>query len=169
MDQIIFNQINQYAGDLPLLDAIGVFCARYLEFFLLGFLFLFLFEEIGKNWKTIIWSLIAAVFARFFIVNLIRLFWARPRPFASGVVNLLFDYPQEPSFPSGHAAFYFALATVVFYKDQTAGVLFFLGAFIICLGRVFAGIHWPSDILVGALIGVFSGWFINKIAEKYNR
>jgi undecaprenyl-diphosphatase len=93
-------------------------------------------------------------------------------------VNLLFNYnPLEPSFPSGHAAFYFAIATVVFlYLKKVyprpkfwrgASILFFIAGFLISISRVFSGIHWPSDILAGAAIGIFSGWLVMFFYRKF--
>jgi len=165
MDSFLFHLINQYAARWAVLDFIGVFCAKYLEYFVIFLLFLFLVERFAKNWKTVVKAFVSAVLARFVIVNLTRFLWYRPRPFVSNAVNLLMTYSDEPSFPSGHAAFYFALSTIVFYKNKEAGLLFFLLSFFICLGRVFVGIHWPSDIFFGAIIGALSGWLVNKIAK----
>ena len=85
-------------------------------------------------------------------------------------INLLFSYnPAEPSFPSGHAAFYFAIATIVYFYNKKAGLGFFLASFLISISRVFVGIHWPADIMAGALVGIFSGWLIIKIAKKFQK
>ena len=166
MDLFLFRTINQYAGRWPLFDNIGVFFAYYFEYFLIAFLVLLLLFRFGKYWKTVIFSFISAVLARFVFVGIIRWIWQRPRPFVENTVNLLVNYSAEPSFPSGHAAFYFAIATIVFYKNRDIGALFFSGAVLICLARVFVGIHWPLDILAGAVIGVLSGWLIKRILKK---
>lgn len=125
-------------------------------------------------------ALISAVLARLVFVNFVRWIWSRPRPFTlqnftsqnlggfiENPVNLLLEHSATASFPSGHAAFYFALSTIVFYKDKDVGVLFFIASILICLARIFVGIHWPSDILAGALVGIFSGWLIKKIFKKF--
>lgn len=108
----------------------------------------------------------AAVLARLVIVNFIRLILPRLRPFVENNVNLLLS-SGESSFPSGHAAFYFAIATVVFFHNKKAGIAFLAVAFLISLARVFVGIHWPSDILAGAAVGIFSGWLINVVSKSY--
>ena len=170
MDLIIFNYINQFALRWIWLDTIGIFFAYFFEYVLVICLFLYLFINFKKRWKAISAAFISAILARFVIVNLIRLFWQRQRPFLENNVNLLvnyFNHYKEPSFPSGHTAFYFALATVIFYKNKIIGSLLFIGAFLICLGRVFIGIHWPSDILAGAVIGILVGWLVNKIFKKF--
>jgi undecaprenyl-diphosphatase len=109
---------------------------------------------------------IAAILARFGITTLIRHFWQRSRPFINNNVNLVVNYSNESSFPSGHAAFFFAIATVVYLHNKKAGILFFVGALLISLGRIFVGIHWPLDILAGAIVGIFSGWLASKIFRK---
>jgi len=169
MDWFLFSQINQCAGKWSALDGLAIFFARYFEYFLLFFLLLFLLKNLKKFWPMVLTAVVAAIVSRFFIANIIRWIWFRPRPFIDNYVNMLFSHSNEASFPSGHATFYFALATVVFLWNKKAGAWFLFGAFLICLGRVFVGIHWPSDILVGALIGVIVGWVLNKISKKLLR
>lgn len=166
MDLYIFQQINQFVLRWFWLDVLIIFFARYFEYFLLLSLLLFLAVGFRKYWKMVFQSLIAAFISRFIIVSFIRFILERPRPFVENNVNLLLEHSDSASFPSGHASFYFALATVVFLKDKKIGSLFFLGAFLISLSRVFVGIHWPSDILAGAIIGILSGWLIAKFSDK---
>ena len=104
----------------------------------------------------------AALIARFVVTGSIRLFKPRLRPFVDSNINLLIDRINQQSFPSGHASFAFALATVVYLYNKKAGVLFFIGAILVSTSRIFVGVHWPLDILAGAIVGVFSGWVINK-------
>ena len=167
MDYLIFQTINSFAGKNIYLDSLGVFFAKYLGYILVFFLFSFLFKNFIKYWPVVIKALGTAVLSRFVIAELIRFFWHRPRPFIENNVNLLLDHSASPSFPSGHAAFFFALSTVVYFYNKKAGILFLVASFLISISRVFCGIHWPSDILAGALIGVFSGWLVVKFFKKH--
>ena len=167
MDLIILQELNRHVGNWYQLDSLGIFFAKYCEYFLILGLFLFLLERFSKYWKMVLKAFLAAGLARLVFTNIIRWLLPRPRPFLVTDVNLLIGKINEPSFPSGHAAFYFAISTLVFYYNKEAGVLFYLLSFIIGMARVFAGVHWPSDILAGAAVGVFSGWLIQKFAEKY--
>lgn len=168
IDFFIFQQLNQFADRYFWLDGLVIFFAKYFEYFLLFFLLLFLVKNAKKYLLMIVQAFSAAIFSRLVITNFIRWLFPRPRPFVQNHVNLLFNYnPLELSFPSGHAAFYFAIATVVYFYNKKAGILFFVASFLITIARVFSGIHWPSDILVGAAIGIFSGWLVVFFSRKF--
>ena len=165
MDYFIFQQINSLTGKSICFDSLGIYLAEHFEHVLWFCLLLFLLKNFRKYWPMIIKGLAAGILARFCIVELIRLFWQRPRPFVENDVNLLLEY-NGAAFPSGHAAFFFALSTVIYHYNKKAGISFFIASFLISISRVFVGIHWPSDILTGAIVGIFSGWLILKIFKK---
>lgn len=147
------------------MDSAGIFFAKYFGYVIAASVFLFFLNK----WRIIFRAFLAAILARFGAVELIRRLWERPRPFVENNVNLLLDYNQEPSFPSGHAAFFFALSTVVYFYNKKAGIGFFFASFLISVSRVFTGVHWPSDVLSGAVVGIFTGlilsFFFRKSAE----
>ncbi|SRR5579883_520490 len=71
----------------------------------------------------------------------------------------------DPSFPSNHALNNFAIAmffVIVFRKSKSVRWLF-LAAFLISIGRVYEGVHYPSDIAGGAVIGIAVGYFIAEV------
>ena len=168
LDSYIFHYINQFAGISPYLDKVAIFFAEYLQYLVVFCLLLFLVKKFRRNLGMVIFAFTAAIFSRFIITEIIRYFFPRIRPFVENSVNLLIGYnTTESSFPSGHAAFFFALSMVVYFYNKKAGILFFIASFLISISRVFSGIHWPSDILVGAIVGIFSGWIILKISKKF--
>jgi undecaprenyl-diphosphatase len=61
--------------------------------------------------------------------------------------------PSGRSFPSGHAANNFAVATVVALFYRRRGWLMFLPAALVAYSRVYIGSHWPLDVVVSALLG----------------
>ena len=87
----------------------------------------------------------------------------RERPFADPALHFQLPYHVDfldhmikwSSFPSDHAALFFALATSVFFVSRGAGTLALLHAFfVVSLTRVYMGMHYPTDIVAGAAIGV---------------
>ena len=63
------------------------------------------------------------------------------------------------SFPSDHAVLYFAVATAVFLANRQAGIFAYTwAAVLVCLPRLYVGLHYPSDLLVGAATGVLIMW-----------
>jgi undecaprenyl-diphosphatase len=93
--------------------------------------------------------------------------FARVRPCnALPDVNILVGCTSSYSFPSSHAVNNFA-AAMFFGKlfPKTKWVLF-IGASIMALTRPYVGVHYPSDILGGALIGIAIGWIFAFIVQK---
>lgn len=159
LDLFLFQKINQFAGKNIYLDRGAIFFAKYFEFILVLFLISILVKNFRRFWPTLIQTFLAVSLSRLIITETIRWLFPRNRPFVENEINLLFFHnPTEPSFPSGHATFFFAIAAVIYFHNKKNGILFFLSGFLISFARVFSGIHWPSDVLAGALIGIFSGW-----------
>lgn len=97
---------------------------------------------------------------------LLKPLFDRGRPFAiNPAVTLLVPPPLDASFPSGHTAASFA---AVFALKASGSALWkpALGlAAAIALSRLYLYVHWPSDVLGGALLGAAAGWMGAKLAE----
>jgi membrane-associated phospholipid phosphatase len=89
---------------------------------------------------------------------LVKLVVRRPRPVLEGLPPLG-GAPSSLSFPSAHATSSFAVATAMTRVDPL-GALAFLLAFALALGRPYLGMHYPSDVLAGALLGVALGLIV---------
>ncbi len=93
----------------------------------------------------------------------------RVRPFAvNPAVELLIEAPLDASFPSGHTAASFAAV----FALKTAGSPLWKPALAVAaamaFSRLYLYVHWPSDVLAGALLGALMGWSGAKLAEKLN-
>jgi undecaprenyl-diphosphatase len=93
--------------------------------------------------------------------------WYRARPFVEQGFTPLIEHSPSASFPSGHATFFFALGTVLYLYNKKAGALFLLAAAILSAARVAAGLHWQSDIIAGAAIGIVAGVLVVWISRKF--
>jgi len=173
----LFQQINNLAGRWTVLDLVGIFFASYAQYVVATGLALFLFlskEDRIKKYYLVGASAGAVILSRLIFTEIIRWIWWRPRPFIDHAVNLLINHDNDGSFPSGHAAFFFALATAFYFFNKKffpehghrIACLLFYAAILISLARVFAGVHYPSDILVGALVGAFGGWLVVQLYVK---
>jgi len=168
LDLYLFNLINGFAGRWQWLDYLEMFFAQYFEYFLWIALILFLVINVKKYWKIVVEAFLAAGITKFILAEFIRWLWFRPRPFVSlNFIPLINQSADEASFPSGHASFYFAMSTIVYLYNKKVGILFYIATILITLARVFSGVHWPSDILAGALLGIFTAWILNKLFRKY--
>jgi len=82
----------------------------------------------------------------------------RPRPVLEGLPPLG-GAPSSLSFPSAHATSSFAVATAMTRVEPLAALAFLL-AFALALGRPYLGMHYPSDVLAGAVLGVGLGLIV---------
>ena len=89
---------------------------------------------------------------------LVKLVVRRPRPVLEGLPPLG-GAPSSLSFPSAHATSAFAVATAMTRVDSL-GALAFILAIVLSLGRPYLGMHYPSDVLAGALLGVALGLIV---------
>lgn len=168
MDLLLFQYLNSLAGEWGWLDTIVIFFAEYLAYWLIGgLLALAIWYRKSYGWKMFFWSLVAAVFSRLFITEIIRFFYDKLRPFEVLDIFQLLTHSSGGAFPSGHAAFFFALSTIIFLYNKKWGSVFITATILMTLSRVIVGIHWPYDILGGAVIGVLSGIFVVYIGGKF--
>ncbi|HEY7630264.1 MAG TPA: phosphatase PAP2 family protein [Thermoleophilaceae bacterium] len=80
---------------------------------------------------------------------------SRQRPFvAHPGAELLISHARDPGFPSDHATGAFAMAMGLWLYDRTIGAIAFVLAAIVAYARVAVGVHYPSDVVGGALIGM---------------
>lgn len=149
------------------MDFFIIFLGEYLAYILAAGILVFWWQNRKKH-PRFLWQVIAAaILARGIVTELIRFFWERPRPFVEQNITPLIEHVASASFPSGHATLFFALGTVLFFYNKTAGIVFLLGATVVSLARVFAFLHWPSDIIGGAAIGIVSAVLIVWASKRF--
>jgi membrane-associated phospholipid phosphatase len=108
-----------------------------------------------------------AVGAAALVVELVKVTTDRARPpLAESSVESVVPLPASASFPSGHSATAFAAATAValVYPRLRAPILALAG--LVALSRVYLGVHYWSDVLVGSLVGVAVGWATVAIVRR---
>jgi len=154
MDKLLLRQIRRPIGRSHNLDRLIIHIAKRgpLWFFvILGWLFL------TGDRTPVLAALIAATATRALNELLGRLYF-RQRPFIQEGFEPLLAHAPTSSFPSNHAACGFALAVAVWLLVPAAGIPMLLLAAILALSRVYVGVHYPADVLLGAFIGSAVAW-----------
>lgn len=160
LDKKLFHIIHYTSGRLEILDWLGVFFAEDSRVFMGGLFFLGLFLVYRNSSDKSIYNIFFAAIIFLLPVitsNILREVIMRPRPFVSFDISPLIEQSIRPSLPSNHTAASFAVAGMylAFIKRHFKTV--FILACLVALARIYAGTHYPLDVLAGAFIGILPG------------
>ncbi len=162
VDILLLHALNDLVGTFPPLDwlarmlvndyAVPTLCALFL-----GALWFAgdSVDERDASQRAVLYALVGIVFAMAAIKDF-QLIYFRSRPFATEEVKLLFYRPSVSSFPSVPIATLFCYVAAVWRWRRPWLKWFLVPALLFGLARVYAGVHYPSDILGGAFIGMAS-------------
>lgn len=158
MNQAVFLWINSLAGHVYLLDVFFKVMATDSPYLFALFYVVLWFGLPRRDTDTrraLIVSVGVAAGA-IAVSALIGHFWYVPRPFVvlGARDNLLIQHKADASFPSDHAAFAFALAFTMLRRKTWIGWANLVAAIAVAIGRVWVGVHWPTDVVGGAALGL---------------
>lgn len=91
----------------------------------------------------------------------------RIRPFAVRPRALLVPAPLDGSFPSGHTAVSFTAAFALRRAGSPLWIPALLIAVLMAFSRLYLFVHWPSDVLAGAALGILLGELGGSLAERF--
>jgi undecaprenyl-diphosphatase len=169
--------VGSAAVDLSLFESVNGFAVRHdgfedvLRFFavdaqyffmaLLAVLFLARGKWESRNARH---GVVAAGFSAALALGLAQVIthvWDRPRPFVAhpDVAHLFVASSPDPSFPSDHATAAFAIAVSIFLRNRRIGAVALAMAAILAVARVAVGVHYPGDVVAGALLGTLCALF----------
>jgi undecaprenyl-diphosphatase len=178
LDVLILRAINSYGGRFLLLDNfmifLGIIGEAYCWFlFSIPMLLSKRYRKIGIKWIILLGLTGLLTFG-------LKILVARPRPYLTYEWVKVFgeQWRYSPySFPSGHAMRCWATNLMLWksikYKKERSKVGALIGliviAFLISISRVYLGVHYPSDVLIGSLIGIGIGFLTKKDLKMRKR
>ncbi len=148
------------------LRGFAVFASRYLVF-----LFIPVIAGLGyvrnkrfplkRSLYDVGWSALTALI----VANTLGRFVGRLRPYeiSAEIVRLIPTPLTAHAFPSSHTAVAFACAAAFAYGLPGWGMIALVAAAAVGLGRVFVGVHYPTDVLAGAILGMLCAWLVRLI------
>ena len=120
----------------------------------------------SKAYKKIAEIITISFILNLIVVNiLLKVSVGRVRPYeAVGFTNLLIGHLSDNSFPSGHTSYAFSFVTALIILGKSKFLSWYMGiiAILIAFSRLYLYVHYPSDVLVGGIIGII----LTKLAIK---
>jgi undecaprenyl-diphosphatase len=169
--------------DISLLYAINYYRVRYLDSFFSFFSFATTFISIGLILTLLTVSIFrksklirqrAYILATVFVLSAITSFVLkttiyRERPFIKYPYIEKLSDGGNSSFPSGHTLEAFAMATAFAFTmcNRKIAIVIFSWAILVAYSRMLLGVHYPSDVLAGMVVGILIGWSVTQLTKKY--
>jgi len=123
----------------------------YITFIIYPCIITYLWFIKNPLWIDALWR----PFIAFVFVTIFRKLIDRPRPYITMNITPLMSHKQGESFPSRHALSAMIIALVSFYVHPIVGIFTLIIAIMISVGRILAGVHYISDVVVAIMIAVF--------------
>ena len=167
----IFNLLHNLAGKWWPLDWFFIFFGSYVGYILviLAVVLIIKLSTSKQRLFFFLFIILSLLLSRGVIGESFKRLYPVDRPFVTYHFTPLISESLHDSFPSGHALLYFALATCIFFMNKKAGWWAFGIAVVMGIGRVFVGVHYPVDVLVGAVLGIGSTFVVARLLEVPHR
>lgn len=177
IDWTVTAALNAWAGRSAVLDALGIGLAQY-ALGLFGVLLIAAWVWPGpierrRARQRYVLGAVLALGGALLTAHLLGVFFYRARPFVDHAVTLLIDHPPDASFPSDHLAVAGALIVALWPILRRTRWLWLGLSAAIGLARLFVGVHYPTDILGGFLLGAAWGllalWLAPRLVTQEQR
>ncbi len=120
------------------------------------------------NQRKLLYIIVLALPLTYLLSRVAGMFFSHEQPFAVLGFEPLIPHEIDNSFPSDHTALTAALSTAVFLSNQKLGIVLWALTLGIGLMRMFAGLHWSVDIMVGAALGAIAVLVSERILRLFS-
>lgn len=166
LNNSIFRMINDLGKQFTYLNPVIAFIAEYMVFFLALSVIIFWFTRKKQNRMMVICATIAFVISEV-IGKIAGKFYSHQQPFAVfSNVNQLIAHEVDNSFPSDHTLLFFSFCVTFLLFKKRYGFLWILLAFSVGFSRIWAGLHYPVDIIVAAAIGSTLSLIVYQVVPR---
>jgi undecaprenyl-diphosphatase len=138
-----------------------VFCSNYLLFIFIAIAAAYFWKQPRKIKKEMLIFAIILLPLSYLVAKIAGYFYFDPRPFVAGNFTPLIPHSSDNGFPSDHTLLAAAVAATVWQLSKKMGFFLYIGAFLVGLARVLAGVHHFTDIL-GSILAV---WLVYIIVD----
>ncbi len=173
-DVILFRALNGFVGTVPWVDTItraivnDYAVPTVMALALAGLWFSDSeVDDQRSNQRAVVITLIAFGLTLAIVKDIWNIYY-RPRPFSMEDVKLLFYRPSVSSFPSLPIAMAFCFAAGARLANRRLGAWLFILATLFATARVYAGVHYPLDVIAGVAIGAGSVHIVTRLTFLVN-
>ena len=164
----VFRVINDLGKEYDSLNPIAIFIADYMVYVLLIGLIVYWFTRTNQNRMMVIQSVFAFVLAEV-LGKIAGLFNSHFQPFVElPHVNKLIEHAVDNAFPSDHSILFFSVCFSIWLVRKKEGWVWLTVACLVGGSRIWVGVHFPGDVLTGAIIGIcaalFAYWIVPKLS-----
>ena len=161
----ILNQLQKL--HTPVLDKIMVFITNLGSAGIIWIILTVVCLIIPRT-RKVGWVMAASLIVGLILCNgILKNLVARTRPCdVNKSIQLLIKRPWDYSFPSGHTSASFAAATAIYAIDRRWGAAAYVLAALIGFSRLYLGVHFPTDVLAGAVVGILAAKAAQCLLEK---
>lgn len=175
LDKELFSFLYGLTGQSKILDWFFIFCAKYLFWLMVIWFFWVIFTKRDWSDSLPVWkhrfqrislALVSFILSRGVITNTIDSILESPRPFVALGVEALINHSNANSFPSGHMASLIPIALTLLVVRKRSGFWALIATILVGVSRVAVGVHWPSDIVGGIVVGALSFGLVYLVFRK---
>jgi undecaprenyl-diphosphatase len=161
-----FRIINDLGKEYSPFNPVMIFIAEYMVVFLALAVIIYWLTRNKMNRLMVLCAMVTFIMAELF-GKLAGKIHSNNQPFAElANVNRLIEKAVDNSFPSDHTMLFFSFCVSFWLFKRGWGFLWLVLATLVGVSRIWVGVHYPADVLVGATISVIIAIIVYKVVPK---